>query len=631
MNRVIQCRRLPRVWLLLLFAPSAPVSGVGAQASPPQRYTVGGQDIFRLDLSSTAVGDFPGSIQMLDGIMDVFDWNGRRVLRASSRSTFLIQLPQVLPQDFSFEFEIVPKMRGVNPEDLAIEGTPTINQGPNSSNVMWHRDNLSIVGGGQTFYATVPPSFAATLPNMLTQVVIAMQGSTMKLYTNGRLMFTQTRTFARTRVLRVFLGGQDDGPNAVLLASLRVVNGVAVGPVVTAGSTTGGNAAAGVAGASPPPPPPAALPPNQLPNVGPSGGSNPGGVTNPPPTSGAISNPPPPPTGTAAATPTTGGSAAAAAGATGSGSVVSVAPGGRTMPTPMPAPFNNTSSLPNAPQPVQPPPTGSMTGASNAAPPAAGPALLSAVPAYAPPSSLISFGGMLAWTVVPGATSYRVYRGEVGKIAPVPVHLTVAATDAEAVGRAISGSAAVLAVVVDPYFDLATQRDAIYWVDATFANGSMSNLSPNATLSGRDALKGYDLFAGAPGPQNLSATVGPPMTMPGTLVPARNVTWTWDPTFLVLYEVDAFLTGQGAFGLGITSLKSETLLSAHGPFNPGTNSVIPEFRSPFTGMGYTSGPPYTVAVPIGSVVGFCVGASRTPGKPTTSAGRMTSCLVTHVP
>jgi hypothetical protein len=215
--------------LLLTLVLVVPARG---SAQPSTRFTVGGRDIVRMDFASTPLGDFPSALEMVDGIMEVVSKNGQNMLRASSRSVFRVQLPQLLPQDFTLEFDIIPKAGG-NPEDLAIEGTPLINQGGNSANVQWHREHLRIHGGGASYDSKVPPSFAATLPGVLTQVVVSMQGETMKLYTNGRLMFTQSnRKFVRGRVLRVFLGGQDDGPNAVYLASFRVVaNGPPVGPV----------------------------------------------------------------------------------------------------------------------------------------------------------------------------------------------------------------------------------------------------------------------------------------------------------------------------------------------------------------------------------------------------------------
>lgn len=256
--------------LVVLLSPIT----IRAQSSL-QRYTVGGRDMVRVDIAGTPVGTFPTGIQMIDGIMEVIDLRGLRMLRASSRSTFLVQLPQLLPQDFTLEFELVPKAGG-NPEDLAVEGTPNINQGSSSANVLWHRDYLQIVGGGQPYDSRVPPSFAATLPGVLTHVAITMQGPTLKLYTNGRLMYTQHRQFMRGRVLRVFLGGQDDGPNAVYLASMRVVDGVGpVGPIV-AGSAGSGSPGAGAAGATRGVAE-SALPPSQnpLPNVGPG---TPGGT-----------------------------------------------------------------------------------------------------------------------------------------------------------------------------------------------------------------------------------------------------------------------------------------------------------------------------------------------------------------
>jgi hypothetical protein len=250
---------------------------------PPRRFTTGGRDIVRVDIAGTAVGDFPAGIQMIDGIMAVVDFNGQRLLRASSRSSFLVRLPQVLPQDFTLEFEIVPKAGG-NPEDLAVEGTPQIDQSAGSANVMWHRDYLQIVGGGPTYDSKVPPTFAAGLPSSLTHVAITMQGSTMKLFTNGRLMYTQTRQFARSRVLRVFLGGQDDGPNAVYLAGLGVIDGVAaVGPLVAGGgtgtTTSGSGGAGGSSSGGSGTRPAAGL--NQVNTSGTGGGKTPSGGTNP--------------------------------------------------------------------------------------------------------------------------------------------------------------------------------------------------------------------------------------------------------------------------------------------------------------------------------------------------------------
>jgi hypothetical protein len=97
---------------------------------------------------------------------------------------------------------------------------------------------------------------------------------------------------------------------------------------------------------------------------------------------------------------------------------------------------------------------------------------------------------------------------------------------------------------------------------------------------------------------------------------------------LVLYEVDVFVR-QGPIGIGLSPAYTATLLTADGPGD--VQRTMPSDRSPFAGKGYPSGPPFTLPVPSGSQVLFCVGASRIYGKPNIATGRLTSCIATQVP
>jgi hypothetical protein len=207
--------------------------------------------------------------------------------------------------------------------------------------------------------------------------------------------------------------------------------------------------------------------------------------------------------------------------------------------------------------------------------------------------------------------------------------MTVPAVDAESPFARYSGGG--VAVILDPYFT-PTGADVIYWVDATFADGSISNLSDNALLTHRDATSGYNPASASPGPTNLRAVVGPPTTVPGFPAPARNVTWTWDRSYVVLFEVDLFVVDPSIPNNAtlMTTLGMETLLSP-GPTDANGNTVMAGLMSPFSGRGYKSGPPYTAALPSGTMVGFCVGAMREPGKPIPKGGPMTSCTTTVVP
>ena len=188
-----------------------------------------GTTLFQLDLAGTPVGDAPNTIKVLKGNVEVVLLGGMRMLKASTASEFLITLAQVLPTDFTLEFDLVPKL-GSNPQDLSFEGTPTINQGTASAHVLWHATgSLSVIGGGGDNYETpMPDDLRATLPGVLTRVVLEAQGPTIKLYTNGRRLYTLQKQFARGAVLRVFLGAEDGGTEAVHLAGLRVTAGAQV-------------------------------------------------------------------------------------------------------------------------------------------------------------------------------------------------------------------------------------------------------------------------------------------------------------------------------------------------------------------------------------------------------------------
>src|SRR5687768_3803746 len=109
---------------------------VAAQTPPPGR-----AHLFVLDLSGTPVGEFPTTIKQRQGSMEVVIKDGMPMLKASVTSEFVITLPpgEVLPADFTLEFDLVPKpccnprispSRGPTPSTRApapptSSGTPT--------------------------------------------------------------------------------------------------------------------------------------------------------------------------------------------------------------------------------------------------------------------------------------------------------------------------------------------------------------------------------------------------------------------------------------------------------------------------------------------------------------------------
>src|SRR5688500_18512487 len=200
------------------------LTGRAAGQSPPP----GRAHLFVLDLSGTPVGEFPTTIKQRQGSMEVVIKHGMPMLKASVTSEFVITLPpgEVLPADFTLEFDLVPKPC-CNPPDLSFEGTYPINQGPGSAHVLWDSDGyLAIVGGGGvTYEAEMPKNFRTTLPGVLTHVVAVVQGPTIRLYTNGQRHYTLDKQFARGRVLRVSLGVDRERQDPVYLAGLRILAG----------------------------------------------------------------------------------------------------------------------------------------------------------------------------------------------------------------------------------------------------------------------------------------------------------------------------------------------------------------------------------------------------------------------
>jgi len=210
------------VSLVLVTSLLATVALPEASAAQSSGFKPGSRDLFVLDLASVPVGEFPKGLKLLNGNMTTVEKDGSRMLRASDPAEFLIPLPEIMPLDFTLEFDLVPKAC-CNPSDLVFEGTGSSNRGPASMQIEWHPAHLQAVGGGEMIQVPMPEELKAALPSMLTEVRASFEGGTFKLYTNGqRLMNLPNRKFVRTRSLWVRLGGQDDDKYAVYVSRIRI-------------------------------------------------------------------------------------------------------------------------------------------------------------------------------------------------------------------------------------------------------------------------------------------------------------------------------------------------------------------------------------------------------------------------
>ena len=220
---------LQRSRLVLVTALAGSLAGRAAAQSTETGggFSPGGQTLFATDFTQDAVGDFPRGLKLVKGSLEVVERDGVRMLRSTSPAEFIIPLPEVLPAQFTLEFDIVA--RGIDccaGEELAVEGSPTLARTAGSAQLLWHHQWLAILGGGRDMSNStvkVSETLQAELLGQLGHVQIAFDGPSMKLWTNGvRLYNLPELAFRRSNVLRVFLGGTDEGDRAVYLARVRV-------------------------------------------------------------------------------------------------------------------------------------------------------------------------------------------------------------------------------------------------------------------------------------------------------------------------------------------------------------------------------------------------------------------------
>lgn len=186
-------------------------------------FSPGSRDLFVLDLASVPLDEFPRQLMLLKGDVRVVRKFGRPMLRASDQAQVLVEFADELPEDFTLELDIVPKV-GCNGEDLHFEGTAEYNQGEGSMNVVWQSDHVSLIGGSDlNKEIPIPEDLRAKIQGNLTEIRASITGSTFRLYTNGRALVNESgKKFVRGRLLRIGLGGADERMCAVHLAKLRI-------------------------------------------------------------------------------------------------------------------------------------------------------------------------------------------------------------------------------------------------------------------------------------------------------------------------------------------------------------------------------------------------------------------------
>jgi OmpA-OmpF porin, OOP family len=87
-------------------APGKEAARPGEGAWSNYDFVPGERPLFVDDFTSDRVGDFPRRLEFIGGSMQIVEWNGQRWVSDGKDGEFYIQLPEVLPDRFTMEFDL---------------------------------------------------------------------------------------------------------------------------------------------------------------------------------------------------------------------------------------------------------------------------------------------------------------------------------------------------------------------------------------------------------------------------------------------------------------------------------------------------------------------------------------------
>jgi outer membrane protein OmpA-like peptidoglycan-associated protein len=226
-------------------------SGANASATPAAPaalwvnydFVPGDRVIFYTDYSDEQVGNFPKRLQFVEGNMEVAELGGRRVLRATGQSKLTIPLPEVLPDRFTIEIDVInrPSLDGA---DFHLRGSVGRVDDSGTSIIGWGSDGVALLGGGGG-----EVKLASSDANRLryrgkpAQLRILGDGKYIKVYLDEKRMANvPNANFERSKVLHLFIDARSD-ENPAYIGRIRVAESrksiyddlVAAGHVATQG------------------------------------------------------------------------------------------------------------------------------------------------------------------------------------------------------------------------------------------------------------------------------------------------------------------------------------------------------------------------------------------------------------
>ena len=206
-------------------------------------FVPGERVIYYADFTDDQVGNFPARLQFVEGNMEVAELGGRRVLRATTQSKLTIPLPEVLPQRYTIEIDVInrPSLDGT---DFHLRGSVGRIDDAKTSIIAWGSDGLQMLGGGGgEVRLSNNEANRVRYRGKPVQLRILGDGSYVKVYLDEkRLANVPNANFERSKVLHLQIDARSED-NPAYIGRIRVAESrksiyddlVAAGHVATQG------------------------------------------------------------------------------------------------------------------------------------------------------------------------------------------------------------------------------------------------------------------------------------------------------------------------------------------------------------------------------------------------------------
>ena len=196
------------------------------QVSANYDFVPGQRTIFFTDFTDEEVGNFPRRLQFKSGSMEVVELDGKRALKASDVSGFVIPLPEVLPQKFTLEIDVINRnSMGVAAQTVKIYGglLPRTDVDVDRTRVTYGHFGWEVGGGGTQAQGNFTSEEAHEAKGQPVSVRVLGDSAYLKLYADGRrLANIPNANFLRAKGLFIALEGRDGESSAVYVTRIRV-------------------------------------------------------------------------------------------------------------------------------------------------------------------------------------------------------------------------------------------------------------------------------------------------------------------------------------------------------------------------------------------------------------------------